>query len=198
MRITTAGPLAVGQGMPIGIPIRIMGTNASSDVESTFALYANSGGGTTSGGCASSMNPNAAGDPNPVTATGANTGAHIAVENDSDQIDEFAAGDFPSPEYVDQAIEAATTLYVESNGVFNTNPYAAAVTIDGTSYSGNKLTEDGYSPTTANLLQNHYPTAMTFFNVYRTDTIRASTAGFLNWICDSNTNFRRVGQLQRV
>ena len=62
--------------------------------------------------------------------------AHIALENNSDQLDEFAIGDFPSPDYVDQAIEVATTLYIESNGVYNTNPYAAASTIDGTSYSG--------------------------------------------------------------
>jgi hypothetical protein len=126
-----------------------------------------------------------------VTKTGTNATPHIALQNNSDQVDEFAIGDFPSPDYVDQAIEAATTLLVESNGVFNTDPYAAAVTIDGTSYSGNKLTENGFSTTTPNLLQNHYPTAITLFNVYRTDTVRASTAGFLNWICDSNTNFTK-------
>jgi hypothetical protein len=104
-------------------------------------------------------------------------------------LDEFAIADFPSPDYVDQAIEVATTLYIESNGVFNTNPYAAAATIDGTTYSGNKLTEGGLTPTTPNLLNNLYPTARTLFNIYRTDTVRASTGGFLNWICDSNTNF---------
>jgi hypothetical protein len=191
LRVTTSGKLTVGQGMPIGIPVRIMGVTMSSDVGSTFALYANSGGGTASGGCASGMNPNAASDPNPVTATGGNMGPHIALENDSDQIDEFAVTDFSSPDYVDQAIEAATTLYVESNGVFNTNPYSAAVTIDGTSYSGSKLTEDGYSTAVPNLLQNRYPTAITLFNVYRTDIVRASTAGFLNWICDANTNFTK-------
>ena len=27
----------------------------------------------------------------------------------------------------------------------------------------------------------------TLFNIYRTDTVRASTAGFLNWLCDSNS-----------
>ena len=191
LRITTSGTLATGQGMPIGVPIRLMGVNTSSGTESTFALYANSGGGTTSGNCASNMNPNAALDPNPVTKTGSNATAHVALENDSDQIDQFAIGDFPSPDFVDQAIEVATTLYIESNGVFNTNPYSAAATINGTSYSGNKLEEDGSSTTTPNLLQNHYPTARTLFNIYRTDTIRASAAGFLNWICDSNTNFSK-------
>jgi hypothetical protein len=105
--------------------------------------------------------------------------------------DEFAIGDFPSPDYVDQAIEAATTLYVESNGVVNTNPYAGAVTIDGTSFSGTKVAENGISPTSVSLLQNTYPTAITLFNVYLTNTVRASTAGFLNWICDANANFEK-------
>jgi hypothetical protein len=191
LKVTTSGTLAVGQGMPIGVPIRIMGVNPNSGTESTFALYANSGGGTSSGGCEANMNTDAALDPNPVTKTADNTTAHIALENDSDQLDEFAIGDFPSPDFVDQAVEVATTLYIESNGVFNTNPYAAAATVDGTSYSGNKLEEDGFATTTVNLLQNHYPTARTLFNVYRTDTIRASAGGFLNWICDSNTNFNK-------
>jgi hypothetical protein len=191
LRIITSATLTVGQGMPIGVPIRIMGISSSSDVESTFASYANSGGGTTSGGCASNMNSNAAGDPNPNTATGANAGPHMASENDSNQIDQFAIGDFPSPDYVDQAIEAATSLYVESNGVVNTSPYAGAVTIDGTSYSGSKVEENGTSPTTASLLQNTYPTARTLFNDFLTNSVRASTGGFLNWICDGDTNFEK-------
>jgi hypothetical protein len=137
------------------------------------------------------MNTNDASDPNPVTATGTNATPHIALQNNSDQVDEFAIGDFPSPDYVDQAIEAATTLLVESNGVVNTNPYAGAVTIDGTSFSGTKVEENGASPTTASILQNTYPTAITLFNVFLTNTVRASTGGFLNWICDGNTNFEK-------
>jgi hypothetical protein len=168
-----------------------MGITTSSDVESTFARYANSGGGTTSGGCASSMDANAADDPNPNTATGGNAGAHVASQNDSNQIDQYAIGDFPSPDYIDQAIEAATTLYVESNGFVNTSPYAGAVTIDGTSFSGTKVEENGATPTTASLLQNTYPTAMTLFNDFMTNTVRASTGGFLNWICDGDTNFEK-------
>jgi hypothetical protein len=181
--------LAEGQGVPIGLPIRIMGVNTSSGTEATFASYANSGNANT--GCSSSMNPNAANDPNPATAPSPNS-AHVALENNSDQINEFAVGDFPSPDFVDQAIEVSTTLYIESNGVLNTNPYAAASTIDGTSYAGNKLTENGgRTPTTPNLLSNAYPTARTLFNIYRSDTVRASTAGFLNWICDGNVNFQK-------
>jgi hypothetical protein len=137
------------------------------------------------------MDTDAGTDPNPVTDTGTNTSQHIALENNSDQLDQFAIGDFPSPDYVDQAIEVSTSLYIESNGVFNTNPYAAASTIDGTSYSGNKLKEDGVAASASTELGNSFPTARTLFNIYRTDTIRASVGGFLNWICDGNTNFSK-------
>ena len=152
-----------------------------------LSLYAESG--VASGGCSSNMNTNSPSDPNPVTDVGDNTSAHVALENNSDQLDQFAITDFPSPDYVDQAIEVATTLYIESNGVYNTNPYAAASTIDGTSYSGTKVEENSQSPTTSTMLTNHYPTARTLFNIYNTNTVRASAGGFINWLCDSNTNF---------
>jgi hypothetical protein len=72
-----------------------------------------------------------------------------------------------------------------------TNPYAGAANIDGTSYTGIKINMNGVTPTTPHLLQNQYPTAITLFNVYNTSTVRASVGGFLNWICDSNTNFNK-------
>jgi hypothetical protein len=188
LTVTTATKLAVGQGAPIGVPIRLLGVNTSSGTESTFQLYAESG---VSGlGCSSNADGNAANDPNPATAPSPNS-AHIALENNSDQIDQFAISDFPSPDYVDQAIEAATTLYFESNGVFNTNPYAATTTINGVGFSGFKVNENGQSTTTPNLLNNVYPTARTLFNIYNANTVRASTGGFLNWICDGNTNFSK-------
>jgi hypothetical protein len=166
-----------------------MGINTASGTEATFASYAESG--VSGGGCASNMNTNDASDPNPVTDTGTNATPHVALENNSDQIDQFANGDFPSPDFVDQAIEVATTLYIESNGVYNTSPYAAASTINGVSYTGNKVGENGFSTTTGNLLTNHYPTARTLFNIFRTDTVRASAGGFLNWVCDANSNFSK-------
>jgi hypothetical protein len=189
LSFTTASKLAVGQGLPVGIPIRIMGINTGSGVESTFTSFAESG--VAGQGCTSNMNANAAKDPNPATATGTNATPHIALQNNSDQIDQFAAGDFPNPDFVDQAIEAATTLYVESNGVFNTNPFAAATTINGTGFSGFKVNENGQSTTTPALLNNIYPTAITLFNIFDTSTVRASTGGFLNWICDGNTDFSK-------
>ncbi len=189
LKVTIPSALAVGSGYPIGIPIRIMGVNTASGTEATFTSYAESG--VSGGGCASTMDTDAALDPNPVTDTGSNTTAHIALENNSDQLIEFARGDFPNPDYVDQAIEVATSLYIESNGVINTNPYAGASTIDGTSYAAQKVEENGSSPTTSTELTNTYPTARTLFNIYLSNTVRASTGGFLNWICDSNTNFSK-------
>jgi len=188
--ITTTTTLTEGNGVPVGIPVRLMGVNTSSGTEATFTLFANSGvSGTT--GCSSNMNTNAANDPNAATAPSPNS-AHVALENNSDQINEFAVGDFPNPDYVDQAIEVATTVYISSNGIFNTNPYSAAATIHGQSFSGVKLTENGgILPTTANLLSNTYPTARTLFNIYRTSTVRASTGGFMNWTCDGNVNFQK-------
>ena len=186
VNIATSSNLPIGQGLPIGIPVRIMGVNTASGTEATWATYAESG--VSSGGCSSSMDANAASDPNSATAPSPNS-AHIALENNSDQIDEFAIGDFPLPDYVDEAIEAATTLYIESNGVYNTNPYAQAATIDGVSYSGYKVSLNGLLAGTVTDLNNTFPTARTLFNIYNSNTVRASTGGFLNWICDSNTNF---------
>jgi hypothetical protein len=189
LTVTLSSALTAGNGYPIGIPIRIVGVNTASGTEATFASYAESG--VSGGGCSSNMDTDAALDPNPVTATGDNSTAHIALENNSDQLDLFAKGDFPNPDYVDQAIEVATSLYIESNGVINTNPYAGASTIDVTSYAAQKVEENGSSPTTSSELTNSYPTARTLFNIYLSNTVRASTGGFLNWICDSNTNFSK-------
>jgi hypothetical protein len=44
---------------------------------------------------------------------------------------------------------------------------------------------------TGNVMENTYPTARSLYNVYRTSTVRASTADFLNWICDSNNVFQK-------
>jgi hypothetical protein len=190
--------LAEGQGVPIGLAIRVMGVNTSSGTEATWSLFAEAG--VSGGGCSSNMNTNAANDPNSATAPSPNS-AHVALENNSDQLDQFAISDFPTPDYVDQAIEVATSLYIESNGVYNTNPYAGASTIDGTSYAGIKIDLNLYTsgpntgnpipPSTANLESNTFPTARTLFNIYNSSTVRASTGGFLNWICDGNVNFQK-------
>ena len=77
--------------------------------------------------------------------------------------------------------------------MFNTNPYAASATVEGTTYGGNKLKENGVSPATPNLLtepRTRRPSDPVQRLPLRT-RIRASTGGFLNWICDGNTNFSK-------
>ena len=180
--VTTAQP--VGFGNPIGLQVRIMGVNTASGTEATWASYANSGA--SAGGCASNTNTNAASGPNPTTATGDNAGQHIALENNSSQITDYAAADWPG-DFAAQAVEAASTLYFISNGIYSTNTYSAGGQINGTVYSTTKISVNGLSPTTPRVLANTFATSRTLFNIYRTGTVRASTAGFLNWICDSNT-----------
>jgi hypothetical protein len=187
--IATGTTLPVGSGAAIGLPIRIVGVNSSSGTEATWLSYATSGV-SGSAGCASTANTNAASDPNPATATGDNAGQHIALENNASQISDYAAADFPG-DFGSQAVEVATSLYYESNGVYTTNPYAGSVTTNGIQSSAVKLTLNGQSPTTPNLLNNKYPTARTLFNIYRTGTVTASTAGFLNWICDSQSAIQK-------
>jgi hypothetical protein len=184
--ITTSSALALGQGIPDGVPIRVMGVNTGSGTEATFASYAESG--VVGGGC-SNTNTNAANDPNSATAPTPNS-AHVALENNGAQLAQFAAGDFPG-DNVDQAIELDTTLYYESNGVYNTTPFATESGVGSSLFTLSKVHENGISPSTVTMLSNSFPTARTLFNIYRTDTVRASTAGLLNWICDSNTDFTK-------
>jgi hypothetical protein len=192
---TTTTALAEGKGIPYGLPIRTIGVNTSSGTEKIFQGFAGYNASGTNG-CASQV-PKltlVATDPNATTDTGDNATAHTALENNASQIGDFDSADFPNDE-VDQAVELATSLYFESNGVFNTNPYAGTGYVTNgsstTNYSGSEVQEDGEKPTTQNLLNNVYPTARTLFNVYQPTSVRASTAGFLNWICDSNNYFQK-------
>ncbi len=186
LTVTVASAVALGQGIPDGIPIRVMGVNTGSGTEATFASYAESG---VSGGGCSTTNTNAANDPNPATAPSPNS-PHVALENNGAQLAQFAQGDFPA-DNVDQAIELDTTLYYESNGVYNTTPFATESPVGSSLFTLSKIHENGSAPSTVTMLSNSFPTARTLFNIYRTDTVRASTGGFLNWICDSNTDFSK-------
>ena len=121
MRITTGSTLAVGPGMPIGVPVRLMGVNTASGTEATFASYAESGvvrrrvriehehqrrqsTRTRSRPRAPTPRPTSRWRTTPTSSA------------------QFAVGDWPSPDFVDQAIEVATTLYIMSNGVVQHQP----------------------------------------------------------------------------
>ena len=115
----------VGNGAPIGLPIRILGVNPASGTVATFTGFIN---GTASTTCANT-NTNAANDPNPATAPTPNS-PHVALENNASQAALFASGDFPG-DVPDQAVEISTTLYYESNGVLNTSPYSGSISLGG-------------------------------------------------------------------
>ena len=168
--------LAVGSGAVIGLPVRLVGVNPNSGTEATWASFAD--GGVAAGGCSSGANNNAAADPNGATATGGNAGPHLALENNASQVSALAAADFPG-DTASQAVEVTTSLYYESNGTYASDPFAGSVSIAGSRSSGVKLTLDGVSPTAANVLSDKYATSRTLFDIYRSDTVRASTAGFL-------------------
>ncbi len=207
LQFTLSTALAVGQGIPYGLAVRPLGVNTASGTEATMQSYATSGV-SASNGCSSNVNPNAPGDPTLGAVSGTNP-AHVALENNAAQIAQFAVSDFPS-DAVDQAVEIASTLYFESNGVYNTDPYAGAAAICsngaavpcGTgittdSYTATKVIENGETPTSVNLLNNIYPTARTLWNIVAgsgttsSHGLRASTAGFLNWICDANSDIAK-------
>jgi hypothetical protein len=189
---TGAAKLAQGSGVSVGIPIRIVGVNTGSGTTFTFAQFADGQTRDPSNACTSSAtlsNQNAANDPASATAPSGNP-FHIALENNSHQLELFSQADFPS-DNVDQAIEEATSLYFMSNGVYNTNAFVGQTTIGGTNFAGNLVGENGTFSGAATELNNSYPTARTLSNITNAVTVRQSTGGFLNWICDSNANFSK-------
>lgn len=202
INVGSSNDLAVGSGLPIGLHVRIQGVNPTSGTTYTFTNYAGSGytagtnncGTPVTGGAIPTVNQ--ASDPNPATQGTVGTAAQVALENNASQVSDFAATNFPG-DYASQAVEVATTLDFESNGVYQTDTYAASANINGQSFSSTKLTENypGHgtygTPSTNNLLNNQYPTARTLFNIYNTATIRASAAGFLNWLCDDNQSLQK-------
>ena len=123
----------------------------------------------------------------------------ISLENDANQIGDFASANWPS-DPADEATDIATSLYSMSFGVFGTNPNASTATIEtGTVPAGDPSSLLGEDPNGQRSRRtplpesgaNSYPLSRTLFNIYRTDTVRASTAGFLNWLCDSNSSIQK-------
>lgn len=224
---TANGGTAVppGDGAPIGVPIRIVAVNTGSGTTSTFYTFAQSGitGGTncngnTAGnpiGSSGDVDTNAAQGQNPNSPQGgqnASGNTEVAVENDVNQVGDFAAANWAgvapagagNADAADQAIDIATSLYFESLGVYSTNPNAQVSSIEiptgdtsgglngqpGT-FLANPMMANGTQASLVNELQNNYAMARTLFNALDTASIRASTAGFTNWLCDANSAFQK-------
>ena len=189
---TGAAKLAQGSGVGVGIPIRIVGVNTGSGTTYTFAQFADGQTRDSTSGCTASAtlsDANAANDPNAATAPSGNP-YHAALENNAHQLELFSQGDFPS-DTVDQAVEEATSLYFMSNGVYNTNAYVGQTTIGSTTYAANLVGENSVFSGASTELNNTYPTARTLSNIVNSATVRQSTGGFMNWICDSNSDFTK-------
>ena len=166
-------------------------------------------------GTSGNVDVNAAQGQNPQSPQGPAGGVgntELALESDPNQIGDFAeatwAGVAPAgagnADSADQAIDIATSLYFESLGIYSTNPNAQVTNIEiptgdtagglngqpGT-FLANPMEANGVQASLVNELQNNYAMARTLFNVLRTDMLRASTAGFTNWLCDSNSAFQK-------
>jgi hypothetical protein len=141
------------------------------------------------------MDQNAAYDPNLSSwnASTDNQGQRQALENNDSQISQFDSADFPG-DFVDQEIELSTSLYIEARGVYNTNTFARQASVNGVPFGAQTPNLGGTlghtsQATVANINNNSYPTARVLFNLFNPTTVKASTGGFLNWICDGNANF---------
>lgn len=203
VHITTSSVLLPGQGMPIGVPIRIIAVNLGSGTASTFNNFAKSGAasGTNcangpTNGVGGNFNENAAQGANPQTSQ-SQTGPEVALENDANQIGDFALSNWGSTDTADQAIDIATSLYYMGNGAFLQNPNASISSLTGTVPSG-APTSFQETQLDANLVggvgiagerNNSWPMARTLFNVVDTTAgVRASVGGFLNWMCDGGSS----------
>jgi hypothetical protein len=190
-QLTNVGPFtsgvptkAIGTGTSIGLPINLIGVNPSSGTNGVWTKYVQSA----QPACNSNLHE---------TVVGSDT--HLALENNTAQIDDFATTDYPS-DIPDQAVALATALYYVANGIYNSSPYqnSVALTVGGVkgaatlkSFPGQLMGLNTQFPSVTNIYNQTFPTSRELGNIYRTDTVRASTAGFLNWICDDNNNFKK-------
>ncbi len=188
----------IGNGAPIGVPIRVIGVNSGSGTAATFNAFAMSG--SVSGNCTGTgnFNENAASQGDPENSQGPAPGnLEIALENDANQIGDFANADWAASDPADQMVDIATSLYYMGNGPYVSNPNASTANLEATSnipagqptsFQASEVTLNGVKTGVKNERSNAFPTSRTLFNIYRSDTVKASTAGFMNWLCDSNTD----------
>ena len=189
---TGAAKLAQGSGVPVGIPIRIVGVNTGSGTTFTFAQFADGNTRDTTNGCTSSStlsDANAANDPNSATAPSGNP-AHIALENNAHQLELFSGGTSRPIRLIRPSKRRRRST---SCPTACTTPtlYVGQTTVNGVNYAANLVGENSVFSGAATELNNTYPTARTLSNIVDSATVTHSTAGFMNWICDSNTNFSK-------
>jgi hypothetical protein len=186
----------VGDGAPIGVPIRVIAVNNGSGTTYGWMQYAESGStGGSSVNCTTKADydANGASGPDPDASQGYTGNLEIALENDANQIGDFANANWPS-DAADQAVDIATSLYFMGFGVYGTNANATEASIetsvpsgDPSTFTSSYLTSNLIAPNTANDRNNHYPASRTLFNIFLTNNVKASVGNFLNWICDGGS-----------
>jgi hypothetical protein len=192
------GAVPAGYGSPIGVPIRIIGVNLGSGTAAAWNgfTFGNVGG---TGNCSGKTlyNETAAQGANPQNPQGPTGNTEIALENDASQIGDFANANWGGNDAADQSVDIATSLYYMGRGAYNTNPNSSVASLElnsGVSVGSNPTAFTEYELNANNVaasgptqLSNAYPVARTLFNVFKTDTVRASVGGYLNWLCDTNS-----------
>ena len=173
----------VGNGVPIGVPIVIPKVDPSSDSHSTWTAVV---------GCdvnaRNSDGQTVPADATPLLAT-------------------VAALDYPSSTTIDvvhRSNQIAETLYFASNGAITWRPHLGTVAVPSaastTTIAATALSVDGITPSPAcdyasNACYDNGGAAVTkiatahgLYAVVRADNLRASVAGFLNWVCGSSAS----------
>ena len=180
-RITDWGQLTdptqpVGSGAPIGMPINLFAVTPTAGTFKTLQTFVASG--VVTPACNANVNATADTVGAPLLASDA---AQISIVTQASN-----AGD--ANPVAGQALEEGEGLYFESNGIYNTNPYKSSVTINTVSgtFAASKTKINGISASTSTELAGTIATDLYVQNIYLTTSLRASTAGFLNWICDNN------------
>lgn len=168
----------VGSGAKIGAPIVIPALSTTASTYTNLAAVL---------GC----------DPNTN-----NTDKRVAQENAAPLLADLAVADNPgttTAALVAQGNQMASTLYYLSYGFSQWRPFTATITQGARTTAANLLSVDNVTPSTACAIPNsgacftnanvavaQITTARRLFLVVRTDRLRASTAGFLNWLCDTD------------
>lgn len=162
-------PGATGSGA-----INLFGVNPGSGTFATYNTYVGCPNGTINDGPVAAL-----------PATHKNLQENQAQQIDDVSISECALGDTACETDKDQR-----ALYFISVGRFNTSPFAGKA---GPA-NGNITQADGVTANSSTIGTGFYPISRDLFNVYRPSTLRGSSAGFLNWVCDTRAADHGVDQ----
>jgi hypothetical protein len=116
-----------------------------------------------------------------------NTDARTVQENNAPQLADIATADNPT-DNVAAANQVARSLYYASYGVTQWHPYTYSVpnAATGTNKSGKLTKINNVVASPLQELNGTIATVRGLYNVYKSDALKGSVAGFLNWMCDTD------------